>query len=1245
MNKASCQEEQRLAVLRSYEILDTAPEPLYDSLTDLAAHLLNVPMAAISLVDSDRQWFKSRKGLVAREAARCDSICSLVVEQGQQLVLEDARLHPRAGKSRLVLGDPHIRFYAGVPLTMKDGQIIGVLAVADTVPRTIALVDELVLARLAAQVVALLESRREHLQLDRERPVLETQRRFFDVTLDLMCTLDEDLWFRELNPAWERALGWSWDELRLKPSYDWIHPEDRERARTLLSGALTAADGFFYLENRYAHRDGHWVPIRWTICARDGALYASGRDLSSELAHETEILAHQTALIDQQAQLAESEARLRGVFDAMAEGVVVQDAEGGIVSCNPAASHILGLTPEDLLGRSGHDVLWPLSNHDIDGVESGHPPVGHSFSTGQATSGVVRSVLRPDGKRIWANINAQPLVRRAGEPPYAVVATVRDTTEQTTTRLALEHAESSLRAIIDTAIDAIITVNGLGVVERANPAVLAMFGYLPQELVGHNVRMLFADSVSKHSSLMIGEEAPPSGRIHACAREILGRRRDGTTFHVEVTLSEFQVLGETKFTGILRDVSERKRIEEELRDLSATAERANMAKTEFLANMSHEIRTPMNAIVGMGELLADTPLNAKQLSYVHNLRTAGEHLLDVINDVLDVAKIEAGKMTLERTPFTVREMAEDVCDVLATRVARDVELVCHVGEDVGGEVLGDSIRLRQVVFNLVGNAIKFTKRGEVLLDIVRDKSSPKLYHFRVTDTGVGIPADRLDAIFESFTQADNSTTRTYGGTGLGLTISKAIVEKMGGKLEVSSRVGSGSTFSFSLELDPGEAAAEESSASIELFAGASALVVSPSGGTRNVVREAFDSFEVVVSEASSTEEALGKARRAAQAKRGFSFVVLDASYDGVSLAEQLSRERLAGADCAIILIHRLGNELPGDDEKRALGIRAVVAKPLRRVELRKALASAVKAEVKPVASISANAPEPPPPEVGESFLPLSILVADDVAINRELVAAHLEAFPFRLTFAEDGRVASSLASKGDYDLIFMDIQMPNLDGYAATRAIRMDEATKGRARTPIVAMTAHAMQEEVARCIAAGCDGHFAKPINRKGLLATIRTFARKPEGALAAVQAAPPGFTAAVPVVREPVPCAPVRSRASDGAGPGDASRGTSEVRAVLHTTLPIEPSPDLPPAARALVPRYLASCRAQLAELQRAANDADYLTIHKNAHVLKGSGEAFGFPAFSSLGQRLEIAAAVNDDLSVRTEVELFRRMLGVA
>jgi PAS domain S-box-containing protein len=1222
-------EEARLAALRSYEILDTAPEPLYDSLTDLAAHLLNVPIAAISLVDTDRQWFKSRKGLAVRESARCDAICSLVVEQGQQLVLDDARNHPRASKSRLVTGEPHVRFYAGMPLTMRDGHIIGVLAVADVVPRTIGLVDELVLARLAAQVVALLESRREHLQLDRERPVLETQRRFFDVTLDLMCTIDEDLWFRELNPAWERSLGWSLDELRLKPSYDWIHPDDRQKARAVLTGALAAADGFFHMENRYAHRDGRWVPLRWTVCARDGALYASGRDLSSELAHEAEILSHQKALIDQQAQLAESEARLRGVFDAMAEGVLVQDAEGGVVSCNPAAEHILGLSRDELLSRRGHDVLWPLSREDADGPESEHHPVARSFATGLATSGVVRSVTRPDGRRIWVNINAQPLVRQAGESPYAVVATVRDITEQTTTRLALEHAESSLRAIIDTAVDAIITVNGLGVVERANPAVMAMFGYLPQELVGHNVRMLFADPVSKHSSLVLAEDVAPSGgALQACAREILGRRRDGATFHVEVTLSEFQVLGETKFTGILRDISERKRIEEELRDLSATAERANMAKTEFLANMSHEIRTPMNAIVGMGELLADTPLNAKQLSYVHNLRTAGEHLLDVINDVLDVAKIEAGKMTLERAPFTVREMAEDVCDVLATRVPRDVELVCHVGEDVAGEVIGDSIRLRQVVFNLVGNAIKFTKRGEVVLDVVRDKSLQNLYHFRVTDTGVGIPADRLEAIFESFTQADNSTTRTYGGTGLGLTISKAIVEKMGGKLEVSSRVGSGSTFSFSLELEPGEAAQEEIAASPELFAGASALVVSPSGGTRNVVREAFDTLDVVVSEAGSTEEALGKARRAALAKRGFSFVVLDASYDGVALAEQLSRERLAGADCAIILIHRLGNDLPGDEERRALGIRAVVAKPLRRVELRKALTTAVKAEAKPDVPGSAPVLEAAAPEPVEVFPPLSILVADDVAINRELVAAHLEAFPFRLTFAEDGRVASTLASTGDYDLIFMDIQMPNLDGYAATRAIRMDEATKGRARTPIVAMTAHAMQEEVTRCLAAGCDGHFAKPINRKGLLTTIRAFARKPDA-----RPAPSAATNAV------APTAP-------GLPPASPDERLEPRRAVLRAApKPIEPSPDLPPEALALVPKYLASCREQLVELERAANDADYVTIHKNAHVLKGTGEAFGFPAISSLGQRLEIAAAVNDVLSVRTEVELFRRLLGVA
>jgi CheY-like chemotaxis protein len=622
----------------------------------------------------------------------------------------------------------------------------------------------------------------------------------------------------------------------------------------------------------------------------------------------------------------------------------------------------------------------------------------------------------------------------------------------------------------------------------------------------------------------------------------------------------------------------------------------------------------MNAIIGMGELLSDTPLTAKQKNYVQSLRTAGEHLLGVINDVLDVAKIEAGKVELEDAPFSIREMAEDVCDVLATRCSREVELICHVADDVAPEVRGDSIRLRQVVFNLVGNAIKFTKHGEVTLEISRDRAERSLYRFKVADTGIGIPQDRLHAIFESFTQADNSTTRLHGGTGLGLTISKALVEKMGGTLDVTSELGQGSTFSFAISLEAGAAVADDSSVLADRFAGSSALVVSPTAGTRNVVREALDSLDIVVSEACVIEDGIGKVRRAARARRPFGILVLDASYDGLALAELVAKEHVTGQPTTVFLLHRLGDELPNDEARQRLGIRAVLGKPLRRTELYKAL-TAVTKSFEP-APVEVAGVAPPPAETtksveNEEWPSMDILVVDDVTVNRELVAAHLESYPFNLAFAEDGRIAFELASSRPFDLVLMDIQMPNVDGYAATRNIRTSEESRGAPRVPIVAMTAHAMREEVTRCLAAGADGHYAKPITRKGLLNTIRQFSKKTAGGATGAQTKP--SVAAKAPTPPPQPAKPA--------------------------------APAVPDAVAHLVPKYLDACRNQLKELQTAAAASDFSAIKRNAHMLKGTGGAFGFPTIAELGARLEQAAAGNDSLGVKREVEALDQILQAA
>jgi signal transduction histidine kinase/DNA-binding NarL/FixJ family response regulator len=519
----------------------------------------------------------------------------------------------------------------------------------------------------------------------------------------------------------------------------------------------------------------------------------------------------------------------------------------------------------------------------------------------------------------------------------------------------------------------------------------------------------------------------------------------------------------------------------ELKKLLDSTERANRAKSEFLANMSHEIRTPMAAIIGMGELLLETPLSEKQQRYAQNIRTASEHLLGLVDGILDVAKVESGKLELERAPFSLQAVVRSVESLMLTRSGETgITLVCHVAAAARHVVIGDAARLRQILINLVGNAFKFTKEGHISVRVVHLSGDD--FQFEVADTGIGIRQDRLKAVFDSFTQGDNSTTRRYGGTGLGLTISKGLVELMGGRIWVESAPNQGSTFRFTARLP---AAPEQ-----------------PQSAARRPEPE--DAAPV--------------------------------SLDARTVAANASGN---GAVCLLP-----GDELAGSDVR--------------------------------------------------------ILVVEDVTVNRELVAALLEDFPWQFDFAADGAEAVRLASTRGYNLVLMDVQMPGMDGYEATARIRAADAASGRPRVPIVAFTAHAMAGAAARSLEAGCDGHLTKPITRAALINAIFEHVHG-------------RATSVPPVAAPPVAAAEIR-----------------------------QPTADVPAGVQALIPRFLEACSKRLDEVAEAAARGDFTLVHNHAHALRGSGGAFGFDVISELGGSLELAASNRDATAVHAEVTQLRRVL---
>ena len=540
------------------------------------------------------------------------------------------------------------------------------------------------------------------------------------------------------------------------------------------------------------------------------------------------------------------------------------------------------------------------------------------------------------------------------------------------------------------------------------------------------------------------------------------------------------------------------------------AEKASRAKSEFLANMSHEIRTPLNGIIGMTELTLETGLTAEQRDNLETVRFSSDALLGVINDIMDFSKIEAGKLDLEDADFNLRETLESTLRSLAVRTnEKGLELACTIAAEVPEFVSGDSTRLRQVVTNLIGNAIKFTHHGEVVLTVERVFEDDPLtgsrrnacdggtclFHFVVSDTGIGIPKDKQEMIFQPFSQADTSTTRKYGGTGLGLTITTRLVQMMGGRIWLESEEGRGSHFHFTVQLRTShmETHASESRAPL-LLRGVRVLAVDDNRTNRRILEGMFTRWEMNVEAVGSGDEALARLAAARDAAVPFSLIVTDMhmpAMDGFELVERMRRD---GGLSGVTVIMLTSGARSGDQERRkSLGISTFLSKPIRQAELRDALVGALgnghhQAALPPATLPAAQAAQPPAqppsqPPVGEGSM--HILVVEDNAVNQMVARRLLEKRGHRVTMAGNGREGLKAWKDGRFDLVFMDVQMPEMDGMEATARIRAAEKPSGR-RQIIVGLTAHSMKGDRERCLEGGMDDYLTKPIMNPELDAVL---------------------------------------------------------------------------------------------------------------------------------------------------------------